>query len=157
MNENPFVTKGFWITVAINAIWINASEVARYFVFVMPMMREAMPTVTGVAPMDLGVFAIWGIWDTVWLLSLSGFTWLWLERFGLSTKQTFVAATLAWSAVFVILWVGIFNMNLTTLNVVAIALPLAWLEAAIGAFIVRWGMKRFSSPDMYSNTAACGA
>lgn len=153
MNNNPFATRGFWLTAAITAIWVNVSEVARYFLFIMPMMREAMPMLPEVAPMNAVVFAIWGVWDTIWLLTLCGSVWLWLERFGPSTKQTYLAATLVWAAVFVIVWLGIFNMNLTGINVVAVALPLAWLEAVVGAFIVRWGMLRYAAVDLSSPQA----
>ena len=142
--HNPFATRAFWLTLLINAVWINASEVARYFALVMPMMRDAFPGMAGVAPMSLPVFAVWGIWDTVWLLALTGFTWLWLERFGTTLRQTLLAGTLAWAAVFVILWLGIYNMGLAPPAVVAVALPLAWGEAAVGALITRWGMRRFA-------------
>ena len=31
------------LALVANAVWINASEIFRYFAFVMPMMREAFP------------------------------------------------------------------------------------------------------------------
>jgi hypothetical protein len=31
----------------------------------MPGTREHLSMVPGVAPMDWGVFAVWGVWDTI--------------------------------------------------------------------------------------------
>ena len=129
-------------TLVILAIWINASEVFRYFVFVMPMMRDALPGVADVAPMNLPVFMIWGVWDTILLLAVAGFVWLFLERFGNGLGQALLAGTLIWLAIFGILWLGLYNMNLATPAILAIALPLSWLELVIAALIIRWGMQR---------------
>ncbi|MCI4643264.1 MAG: hypothetical protein MRY64_00595 [Hyphomonadaceae bacterium] len=140
---SPFPTRAFLITLAINAVWINVSEVFRYFVFVMGSMRRALPELEGVAPMNFGVFLVWGVWDTILLIFVTGFVWLWLERFGYGVKQALVAATLFWAGVFGILWIGIYNMNLADLSVLATALPLAWLEMAVAGLIVTWGLQRF--------------
>ena len=139
-----FTTRAFWLTTLINALWINASEIFRYFVFVMPMMREAFPQIDNVAPMNWFVFAIWGVWDSILVLCVTGFVWMFLERFGRGSKSALLAGTLVWAAIFVILWMGILNMNITTPNVLAIALPLSWVEMVIAAMIVNWGMLRFA-------------
>ena len=39
----PLWGRAFWLTLLCNGVWINASEVFRYFAFVMPMMRDAFP------------------------------------------------------------------------------------------------------------------
>lgn len=132
------------MTMLINAIWINASEVFRYFVFVMPMMRDAFPQVENVAPMSWPIFAVWGVWDTVLLFAVTGFVWLFLERFGNGLRQAITAGSLIWAAVFVILWLGMLNMNMTTVAVLAVALPLSWLEMVVAAMIVNWGMWYFA-------------
>ena len=137
-----FGTRLFWIAVGINAIWINASEVFRYFVFVMPMMREAFPQVHDIAPMSWSVFAVWGVWDTVLLLSVTGFSWMYLQRFGGGAKQIFTAASLIWASIFVILWLGLFNMRLATPDILLVALPLAWLEMLVAVYVVATVMKR---------------
>ncbi|WP_269581246.1 hypothetical protein [Roseibium sp. Sym1] len=127
-----------------NFLWINASEVFRYFAFVMPMMREALPTLPDVAPMTLPVFLIWGLWDTVLILAATFLSWLMLERFGNTIGVAIAAGTLIWATVFVILWLGLYNMNLATVPVVLTALPLAWIEMVIAALIVRWTHLRTS-------------
>ena len=142
--STPFVSRGVIITLLVNGVWINASEIFRYFLFVMPMMRETFPQISDVAPMTLPVFLIWGIWDTVLLFAVTGFVWLYLERFGASFSNAVLAGTLVWLSIFGIFWLGLYNMNLATLSILSIALPLSWLELAIAALIVNWGMQRFS-------------
>ena len=126
------------MALVINTVWINVSEVFRYFAFVMPMMRSALPGVENAAPMNWGVFAIWGAWDTILVFCATGFFWLFLDRFGLGFKNAMLAGTMFWLSVFVILWLGVYNMNLATPMVLAIALTLALLEMLVAAAVVNW-------------------
>ena len=145
MNENrthsSFPIHAFAKTLVVNTIWINLSEIFRYFVFVMPMMRAAFSNVGNVAPMNWSVFAIWGLWDTILVVAATGFIWLFLERFGYGIRNATLAGILFWMGVFVILWLGLFNMNLASPNILAVALPLALAEIIVAAIIVNWGMK----------------
>jgi hypothetical protein len=134
--------KALALAFLLNMVWMNASEVFRYFAFVMPMMRRTMSVVPDVAPMSVPVFLIWGVWDTILIAVTTGFSWLMLERFGASAKAAVVAGSCVWAAVFVLFWVGLWNMNLATPAVVAVALPLAWIELVVAALIVRWAMVR---------------
>ena len=133
---------GFPTALVLNLVWINASEVFRYFAFVMPLLRDSFPMLEGVAPMDPGVFAIWAVWDTILVVSVTGFCWLYLERFGTGAWHAVLAGSGAWTGIFVILWLGMYNMNLATPTLLAVALPLSWLELVVAAFIVRWAMVR---------------
>lgn len=128
-----------------NLVWINASEVFRYFAFVMPMMRQALPQVADVAPMSVAIFMVWGLWDTILLLAASGAAWLFLDRYGATTANALIVGTLIWCAIFLIFWLAAFNMNLATPKILAVALPLAWVEMVVAALIVRWGMLRFGA------------
>lgn len=143
--QHTFPTRAFLITLVFNGLWINTSEVFRYFAFVMPMMRETFSTVPGVAPMNVPVFLSWGLWMTILLVALTGFVWLYLEKFGDGVWNAVTSATLFWGATFVILWLGLYNMNLATTQIMLVALPLAWLELVIGALIINWSMRRYSS------------
>jgi hypothetical protein len=140
-----FPTRAFIRTMLVNTVWINASEILRYFLVVRCLMREALPQVTDVVPMNLPVFAIWGVWDTILVACVTGFVWIYLERFGGGVRNAIVAGSLFWIGVFVILWVGILNMNLATAHVLVVALPLAWVEMVVAALIVNWGMRRFAA------------
>lgn len=150
LNLNPstrFLSKGFVIALLINIIWINASEVFRYFAFVMPLMREAFPQVSNIAPMNLPVFLIWAVWDTILILAVTGFSWLFLGVFGQGKWNALKAATLLWVSIFVILWLGLFNMNLATPKILMVALQLAWIELAIASLIVNWSMTHYAKQD----------
>ena len=50
-------SSAFLFALLVTTVWINASQVFRYFVFVMPMMHEALSGVGNFAPMDLIIFA----------------------------------------------------------------------------------------------------
>jgi len=128
----------FTMALIVNFIWINASEVFRYFAFVMPMMREAFPTVPDVAPMNLPVFLIWGVWDTILVLTATLLPWMAMKVFGASALRAVLYGTGVWMSVFVILWLGLYNMNMATAGVLAIALPMAWVEMVVAALIVWW-------------------
>jgi hypothetical protein len=129
---------GLGLALGLNTLWINLSEVARYFFFVMPMMREAFPAIPDVAPMNLMVFMIWGLWDMIVILAVTALAWLILDRMGGTVRAAIVAGTAAWLGIFVVLWLGLFNMNLATPAILLTALPLAWLEMVVAALIARW-------------------
>lgn len=124
-----------------NLIWISASEIFRYFVFVMPMMRAALPMVPDIAPMDGWVFLIWGVWDSILWLIVTFFSWMFLVRYGATTGNAVLAGTLLWGVIFVIFWLACLNMNLATPKILATALPLAWAEMVIAALIVKAGLR----------------
>ncbi|WP_172300433.1 hypothetical protein [Pseudoruegeria sp. HB172150] len=138
----PAVYRPLWLAMALNFVWINVSEVFRYFVFVMPMMREAFPSVPDVAPMSVPVFLVWGLWDALLVAVVTFLIWVVLMRFGTGLRVALAAATVVWAAIFEIFWLAAFNMNMATVQVMAVALPLAWVELAVAALIVRWSLRR---------------
>jgi hypothetical protein len=75
-------------------LWLNLSEVFRYFVFVMPMTRATMAQVTDPAPMNVPVFLVWGAWDTLLFVCASLVIWLIFERFGGGLANVLRAGTL---------------------------------------------------------------
>ena len=108
----------------------------------MPMMRDAFPDRPDVAPMDLLVFLSWGAWDLVLILAATALLWTMLDRLGPSLRSCLIAGTVVWAAVFVLLWIGLLNMNLAPISVPAVALPLAWIEMVVAAVLVRWAILR---------------
>ncbi|MEO9821611.1 MAG: hypothetical protein ABJ370_21885 [Paracoccaceae bacterium] len=142
VNPSNTLRTGLGLALCLNFLWINISEVFRYFVFIMPMMRDAFPDIAGVAPMNISVFLIWGVWDTILVLAATLIPWISFDRFGTSVRHAILAGTGVWATVFVILWLGLWNMNLTTLAIVGVALPLALIEMLGAAFIVMWSKKR---------------
>jgi membrane-associated protease RseP (regulator of RpoE activity) len=138
----PIDMRGLAAAIGLNLVWVNISEVFRYFAFVMPMMRESLAMVPDVAPMNVPVFLIWGIWDTIVILAITAGAWLCFERFGYSRKIAVLAGTSVWLAIFVVLWLGLLNMNLATIGVLLVALPLAWLEMVVAALVTLWSLRR---------------
>lgn len=134
--------KELLFAILANWIWINLSEVFRYFVFVMPMMRDAFPGITDIAPMSLAVFLSWAVWDTILVVGVCVIAWLSLYRLGLGWREVLITGTGIWASIFVILWLGLWNMNLATGAIVGIALSLAWIEMIVAAAIVRLSILR---------------
>lgn len=143
MIHAAFPWRAFLLTCVLTGLWINVSEVARYFLVVLPMLRDAFPQLDNVAPISWPVAAIWALWDTVLVLSATGFIWIYLDRFGTSHANALKAAVLFWAAAFCLLWVGVNNMGLATPGIAAAALPLALLEMYLTSLIVLWGRRRF--------------
>lgn len=135
MTDKNFRLKQFAIITLITSIWINISEVFRYFALVMPRVKSFFDNKTGVAEMDLGIFAIWGFWDTLLTAVLVFVFWLFSKSYGFNTKSALISGTIVWSAVFVIFWVATANMGLSDWNILLITLPLSLLEMVVGALI----------------------
>jgi len=131
-----------WFALLLNFVWINLSEVFRYFVFVKPMMQEALPALPDVAPMSVPIFLIWGVWDTILVISVTLIAVLALDRLGSAPGTIFKVATGIWVSIFVILWLGLYNMNLAPPEVLLVALPLAWFEMFAAVHLVAYAMRR---------------
>ncbi len=130
-----FKLKQFLIITLLTSIWIHISEVFRYLVLVIPRIQTYLDNKEGVAVMDLGIFSIWGLWDTLLTTVLVFVFWLYSKVFGNNRTSIFVSGTIVWLAVFVIFWVATANMGLTSWNILFITLPLSWLEMIIGTWV----------------------
>lgn len=146
--HHAFPVRGFILALGVNAIWINASEVFRYFVFVMPMMREALPGVENVAPMNVPIFLVWGVWDTVLLVFSTLMTTLWLAVFGSHVRQAIAAGAAIWGGVFCIFWIAMLNMNIATPAVAGVASLFALIEMVVAALITRWALRKSSGDGL---------
>ena len=130
-----FSWKKFIIVTLITSIWVNISEVFRYFIIVMPEMRTSLSTINDVAPMNLVVFSIWGLWDTL-LTALIVFNfWLHSQTFGNTLRSVVISGTLSWALLFILFWVAMVNMGLAKWSILAITLPLSWVEMIIASYI----------------------
>lgn len=133
--QSIFNTRRFAIVVLLVSIWVNASEVFRYFVIVMPATRDFLSGVPGVAPMNLPVFAIWGAWDMLLTACTVFMFWLVSQVFGNNYRSVVVAGTLSWVFFFVLFWVAMCNMALAQPTLALKALPLAWFELVVASYI----------------------
>lgn len=140
--KTNFDIKQFVIITLITSVWINLSEVFRYFVLVMPRVKSFFDDRLGVADMDLVIFSVWGLWDTLLTAILAFFFWLFAKSFGNNQTTVFVSGTMVWLAVFVIFWIAAANMGLSDWSILLITLPLSWIEMIVGAWIVSMLYKR---------------
>ena len=130
-----FYLKKFIIVTLVTSIWINISEVFRYFVFVMPEMRSSLSAVNDVAPMNLIVFSIWGAWDTLLTGLVVFIFWIYAQTYGNNIRSVVISGTISWGLLFVLFWVAMVNMGLAKWSILAITLPLSWLELIVASYI----------------------
>lgn len=123
------------MVVVLVSVWVNASEVFRYFAIVMPETREFLHMVPNIAPMNLTVFLIWGLWDTLLTTMIVVMYWLVAQHRGHSFSSASIAGLASWAFFFVLFWVGMINMSLTSVQLALIALPLALLETVVASGI----------------------
>lgn len=142
MYKTDFNFKSFLIIVLITSIWVNASEVFRYFIFVMPRVKEYWNGLETVADMNWTIFSIWGIWDTILTAMTVFLFWLYAQRFGNNNRSILISATITWIFFFVLYWVGAANMGYTDWSILWITLPLSLIELVIANFIASKLYKR---------------
>ena len=142
IGQGKSAPKAFWLALGLNFVWINVSEVARYFGLVKPMLHEAFPGADNIAAITPGIFASWMVWDTILILAATGFYWMYLHQFGRSLRNVLLCATWFTVTVFGLIWLGIVNMGLAPASFIWAALPLAWAEHLIAAYIVCRAMTR---------------
>ena len=130
-----FIKKDFVLVTIIVSLWVNASEVFRYFLFVRPEMHNYLSALPNVADMNWGIFAIWGLWDTLLSALYVFLFWLCAQVFGNNTNAIVISGFVSWCFFFVLFWVGMANMNLSSWSYLVIVLPLALLETLVAAYI----------------------
>lgn len=135
MNSNSFNWKQFTITVLITSLWINVSEVFRYFVLVRPRVKTYWNGMEQIADMNWTIFAIWGFWDTVLTVFVVIICWLYIQVFGNTYRSIVMAGTIAWS-LFALFWIATANMGYSDWSILWITLPLSWIEMVIAGYIV---------------------
>ncbi len=134
--KKEFVVKDFIVITIITSLWVNVSEVFRYFVLVRPEMHEYLSVVPNVADMNWGIFAVWGLWDTLLTALYVFLFWLCAQAFGNNLRTVLISGFISWCFFFLLFWVGMANMNLSSWGYLLIVLPLALLETIVAAFII---------------------
>lgn len=137
----PMQGQAFWLALGFNAIWVNLSGLPRYFFVVKPLLHDAFPNVTGIAPVSIPVLLIWTAWTVVFLLALTCFYWMCFDRFGSSLRTIVIAGVSFTAATIGLIWVGIANMGLAPMTLLYAAFPLALAEQLVAAWLVRKAMR----------------
>lgn len=106
------------------------------------MTREAFSMVPNVAPMNLTVFLIWGIWMAILTLVTVYSHYIHTLFMGYTIKAILASASFSWVFFFVLFWLGNYNMGLANLLTAAIALPWAWVELVITCWIANTLFKK---------------
>jgi len=135
MHKSEFNIKTYAKVVLITSIWVNISEVFRYFVFVMPRAKSFWNDLESVADMNFLIFGIWGFWDTILTAMTVFLYWLYTQRFGNNISSVLASAVLAWVFFFVLFWIGTANMGYSDWSIMWITLPLSLIELIIANFI----------------------
>ena len=143
--SKPYPARAFWEALGLNLVWMNISEVVRWFLIVKPMVKADFAMVPGITPGTPLIGALWTVWDVLLIAVTTLICWLTVERLGPGKWSTLAAGTLVWLAVFVLLWLGAYNMGLATPRILYAALPLAWLELVLAALLVSWRMTAATS------------
>lgn len=141
--KHTFNWKSFLIITLITSIWINVSEVFRYFILVMPQVKAYWNNLEHIADMNWFIFSIWGLWDTLLTAMLVFLFWLYSRVFGNNNRSVFVVGTLAWLFFFVLYWVGTANMGYSDWAILRITLPLSLVELIIAAWIAAFLYKKY--------------
>ena len=65
MNKK-FKIKDFIVITLLTSIWVNVSELIRYFGYVRPQMQDYLSTIPNMGAIwDIQIIAVWGFWDTL--------------------------------------------------------------------------------------------
>lgn len=131
----PFAHASFPYALAADFLCINVSEVFRYFAFVMRDDARCLSGRAGCRADEPIRIMIWGLWGTILVLAAAVITWLTLRQCGGTIRIARLAGTAVWIAIFGILRLGLFDMNLAITGILPVALPLACLEM-IGATLI---------------------
>jgi hypothetical protein len=133
-----FNFKQFLIVAMIASLWVQSSEVFRYFILVMPELKQFLSALPGAIPMNLPVFTSWGIWDTLLTFCNVFIFWLYAQKFGNNWRSAIAAGTISWLFFFVLFWVGMANMALAPASLLLITLPLSWIEMVVTSMVASW-------------------
>ena len=143
INKKELTIKNLIIISLLVSIWVNISEVFRYFIVVKPEMQSTLSMVPNVASMNLKIFSIWGIWDTILTICSVFMYYLYSEKYGKNTKSILVSGTISWSFFFVLFWIGLPNMNLANWSFIIIPLSMAWVEMVVASFLTNILLKKY--------------
>lgn len=147
MNKK-FVVKDFILITLIVSLWVNASELVRYFGYVRPQMQEYFSYIPQMGKIwDIQILAVWGFWDTLITALYVFLFWLCAQAFGNTRKAIVISGVMSWSFVFVLYWVATANMFLAEWSTLFVVLPLALLETLVASYIAsKLYLKKSMSP-----------
>ena len=108
--------------------WINLSETIRWLFLIESYWVEYYQKLGLIFPKGPLSAIIWMIWGFLFAILL----------YVLSKKYNTIKTTLiSWFAVFVMLWIVLWNVNILPVKILWIVVPLSFVETYIGALIYK--------------------
>lgn len=134
--KKDFVLKEFVLISLITSIWVNVSELVRYFGYVRPKMQEFFSYIPEMGKIwDIQILAVWGFWDTLLTCLYVFLFWLCAKVFGNNLKSIVISGVMSWAFIFVLYWVATANMLLAAWSNLLVVLPMALFETLVASFI----------------------
>lgn len=130
-----FILKDFVLVSMVTSIWVNISELVRYFGYVRPKMQAFFSHPQMGKIWDIQILAVWGFWDSLITCLYVFLFWLCAQVFGNSSKAIVISGVMSWCFVFVLYWVASANMFLAEWSNLLVVLPMALLETLVASFI----------------------
>lgn len=134
--DKKFVVKDFILITLLTSLWVNVSELVRYFACVRPEMQEYLAVIPNMGAIwELQIIAVWSVWDTLLTALFVFLFWLCAQVFGNNSKAILISGVMSWCFFFVLFWVGMANMNLSSWGALLVILPLTLLETLVASTI----------------------
>ncbi|MFR9546386.1 MAG: hypothetical protein SNJ29_12540 [Rikenellaceae bacterium] len=131
-NGKDFLAASLW-----SAIWVGISELARYFLLVRPVQIEYFADIIPeMGEMSQPVTLIgWTIFSLILIAMFTFIFWLCANVYGNNAKAVWVSGVTSWTMFFVLLWIALPTMHLSSWDIVPMVLPLALLETVVASYI----------------------
>jgi len=135
MNKK-FVLKDFIVISLITSIWVNISELIRYFGYERPQMQDYFPSIPNMGRIwDMQIIFVWGFWDTLITFLYVFLFWLCAQVFGNNRKSVLISGFMSWAFGFVLYWVASANMYLASWSSLPVVLSMAFFETLVASYI----------------------
>ena len=123
--------KDFRICGLIGLVWVQISEIWRYFAIVKPETVRYFSAISIDEMSHVDNVIVWGLWGTLLTFSSLVIYRLVRQRIGKGIKTVFMSTVLSWGHFFVLFWIGSANMGLAEWSFVAIPLSLSFIELLV--------------------------
>jgi len=139
-----FNWKQFLIVTLITSLWVQGSEIFRYFVLVIPRVKYFWNDLDTVVQINIPIFLIWAVWGTLLTGMVVYFFWLYSRIYGNNRKSIWISGILSWAFFFVLFWIGAANMGYSDWSILWITLPLSLFELLVASWIASFLFKRYA-------------
>ncbi len=116
------------IPILLTGLWLNISGTIRWVFFIEAYWIEKYNNMNLVFPTGSSNNIVWMIWGFLFAITI----------YIISKKFSLIQTTLlSWFAVYVLMWIIVWNIGLLPIGMLWINIPLSLLDAFGGAFICK--------------------